>query len=745
MGEEPEADSEEAPSPEEVLEGSSGLGLAAKHDAVLYQMRGLFVGYAGLEYLNRVIQQTYLDSKGLVDKYHESSEVLFDSLGRYNSAIQALDPKNIKRIRSMLRPGRELRRIVLDMLRILAAEKIHKLTPLSRNWKKSLEANSREEDKIDDQTEEEYGKIQNILYDKYMMDPDPIVVAAWFGFNMSLAMAYKAAYESYKMLMDDVCRAFGYDYFRITKSEFGKHLEDLNKENIRGDQNTSIDDKAMLQLVVYAAWNHKELEDPLEIPTETGEKITVTLKDVFELAGLVDCFGWLKGSHMFRFEELWRRHHYYFGEIKRAVIGPLSAKFNTYIETIQQVKPFQATLKPMGEYNCAFQIATDYSWMSGMLPSKLRMEPYSFELKPSNKSSNVNFISGLHGGGKTTLLSAMAALSVLKYKQVVLNVLAENTNAMTLAFLPQFEIPDRKKANLTLPFLQELGVKPQGVPVLILDIVNDVNSLKGHPLTIYDRVIKVSDYNNVAIDIDLVLSELEMISRKHGYSSTCGIVTVRNLGRKGTGYDYELRNAISVLNSFLGWRVNNKSQPFRLQIDEAAQAGTSQAYSVENISMKQRLEEAIQTTRRGNFAMDIATQLTGEISPTVRNETANNFWKNLRETGERRRSPLDVLLDSLSLEEGLINSIKMLNKDPQFRNSFLMFWHEMSTMELNLIQPIPPPFMVQVSDMSIAEVYKAYLKSHPDGEDFRLKGNPEIWLDLSEKGKGEETEEEIYV
>ncbi len=748
MGEEPEPAS---PPIEEMMEQiSSSAGASAKHDAILYQMRGLFIGYAGLEYLNRVIQQADLDFKDAIPVFHERAEAFYTSLGRYNSALLILDQKNIKRIRSMPHSRRYLMRIILDMLQSAVDEsEIPTITVRNRHvnenlWKGLLNTTTEQEEVLERAAEIKYREIEDVLYNDYKIVPDPIVVAAWFGFNLSLARSYKAAYDSFRILMQDVNRMFGYDHFRISRSDYGKHLEDLKYENIRGDQSTSIDEKAILQLIVYAAWNNLEIDTPIEI-TFREKKSTVNLQEVFNLAGKVDCFGWLKEFHKVKLERQWEKHHNVFKEILTEVRGPLRERFQKQIELAQQVKPLKVEMAHLQKYSCAFQIAKGYSWMSGMLPSELEMEPHDFDLKPSNESSNVNFVSGIHGSGKSTLLSAIAALAVLEYKQVVLNVLAENTNAMTLAFLPQFEIPDRKKANPTYPFIKELGIEPEGVPVLVLDIVKDLNELDGQPLTTYDRVIRVEDYQNFSLDMGLIVDELGTISKKFGYSTACGIVTVRNLGRKGTGYDYELKNAISVLNAFLKWRVNNKRRPFRLQIDEAAEAGTSQAYTVENISMKQRLEEAIRTTRRGNFAMDIATQLTGEISPTVRNETANNFWKSLRETGERRRSPLDVLLDSLSLEEGLINSIKMLNKDPQFRGSHLMFWHEMGEkMELNVIQPVPSPFMVQVSDMSILEVYKAYLKSHPDEEDFILKGSPEIWLDLSEEhGKSEEEDSDF--
>ena len=83
---------------------------------------------------------------------------------------------------------------------------------------------------------------------------------------------------------DTGCQAvYGWDFFRISRTDYARHLEDLKYENIRGDQTTSIDAKAMLQLIVYGAWNNLGLDDALPIAVK-GEK-PFTISDIFDMSG----------------------------------------------------------------------------------------------------------------------------------------------------------------------------------------------------------------------------------------------------------------------------------------------------------------------------------------------------------------------------------------------------------------------------------------------------------------------------
>ena len=86
-------------------EQPASIELAARSDTILYQFRGLFVGYAGLEYLNRVIQQSSLFDKTKTEDLNREAEMLLATLGRYNAVIEMISKNNMERL-SKLSHGR---------------------------------------------------------------------------------------------------------------------------------------------------------------------------------------------------------------------------------------------------------------------------------------------------------------------------------------------------------------------------------------------------------------------------------------------------------------------------------------------------------------------------------------------------------------------------------------------------------------------------------------------------------------
>ena len=46
------------------------------------------------------------------------------------------------------------------------------------------------------------------------IEPDPLMVAAWFGFNVSLSQGYKSAYEALRILIQDINAVYGWDFFQ---------------------------------------------------------------------------------------------------------------------------------------------------------------------------------------------------------------------------------------------------------------------------------------------------------------------------------------------------------------------------------------------------------------------------------------------------------------------------------------------------------------------------------------------------
>ena len=142
--------------------------------------------------------------------------------------------------------------------------------------------------------------------------------------------------------------------------------------------------------------------------------------------------------------------------------------------------------------------------------------------------------------------------------------------------------------------------------------------------------------------------------------------------------------------------MNNVSQAMRVQLDEAAEGAAAATPSKAQYLLKGTLEETIRTARRANLSVEIATQLASEISTTVRNETVNNFFKNLKETQDPRKSPIDIMLNQLGLDDDTKNSVKMLQRDPHFVNSRAIFWHSSKMQKLNVIYTMPASFMPQV-------------------------------------------------
>ena len=369
----------------------TSIELAAKSDTILYQMRGLFVGYAGLEYLNRVIQQSKLFDRSKIGELNREAEILHSRLGRYNAVIELVNKNNIERL-GKISKGR-----AMDMLEEITITGLYTSTindELRKRRKAPLSAESAanrwltgkifsraNNDLALKLAERFYETTLDMFAERFDVEPDPLMVAAWFGFNLSLSQGYKSAYEALRMMIQDVNRIYGWDFFKISRTDFARHLEDLKYENIRGDQTTSIDAKAMLQLIVYGAWNNLGLYDALPIAVKGSKPFTIS--DVFDMSGYVDCLGWLKEFHKVAFERHWEEIHEIFHVLLSEVRDPLMQKFQAQIDaTMMQVdekfKPQLKHLEATGEHSFkyVFQLNDDYSWLGGILPLNLEFSPY---------------------------------------------------------------------------------------------------------------------------------------------------------------------------------------------------------------------------------------------------------------------------------------------------------------------------------------------------------------------------------
>ncbi|MGA2876809.1 MAG: hypothetical protein ABSE82_14905, partial [Nitrososphaerales archaeon] len=331
-------------------EQPASIELAARSDTILYQFRGLFVGYAGLEYLNRVIQQSSLFDKSKTEDLNREAEMLLATLGRYNAVIEMIGKNNMERLSKLShgRPFDMLEEISIGLYQSVINDELDQSLTADQAVKIYMAdeiysgINKRKAEKL---AEKFYEETLDYFADTFDVEPDPKMVAAWFGFNLSLSQGYKSAYEALRLIIQDVNAVYGWDFFKISRTDYARHLEDLKYENIRGDQATSIDTKAMLQLIVYGAWNNLGLDDA--VPIAAKQKRPFTIADLFNLAGQVDCLGWLKEFHRVELEMEWERVHKIFHTILSEVREPLMRKFQAQIDaTMTQLdEKFKPQLK----------------------------------------------------------------------------------------------------------------------------------------------------------------------------------------------------------------------------------------------------------------------------------------------------------------------------------------------------------------------------------------------------------------
>ena len=724
--------------------------IADQRYGLLMQIKGIMAGFNGLEQFNRFAFRAQVHEKRL-GTFLNWREEMYAALGVYNTMLQIIDLKNRRK-----RDARELESIIeYRMMQISTGN--------AKTWRGIATSNYADLNlNIDDLYERlehaiinDYARIEE-MFAMRGVEPDAAIVAGWYAYE-AMEKAYAAAYMTLLTLMDDVNEAYGWKHFQISNLEYRRYLSDLHFETIRGEQNTSIDEKAILQLMIYAAYNGLELKTPID--KISGSNRYFNISDLFRVASNVQCIGWMKEYHKVQFGAEWEQIHRVFGEMMALTEGPLINKFRAEVEYSE---PLQIVWDKVGQSDeskqriadghrgdAIFQTIDQDFWRSGELTGTVEAYfDFDFRYMPSPQYAVVSFFAGDPGSGKSTILSRLAAQTVIEHKAPVLIPLSETSNWPTLAFMPYMKMP----GNLSYSFCaEEVEIPPQGVPVLILNIVDNMDVLSGEVMTKYDRIIKVEKYENFAIDIPDCLNELQMIAEgpEFGYDRPAGIIAVRNLGRQWTDdkthkpVDMELRNAINVWYSALAWKMKHTQMPMRSILDEAADAGTNNPSMRENVQMRNQIEKGVRSARRFGMAMDIATQLTREISPQVRRLAANTFWRGLTSDRSDAESPLENLLATFACDDEDKEIVRQMTMSKIFQRKqakHLMFWYNRLNHEINLVQPMPSPFMPQIVSKENDDIYKIYCKRTNTPREKLIIKNLGVWR---EAGVGDVAKEQV--
>ena len=370
--------------------------IADQRYGLLMQIKGIMAGFNGLEQFNRFAFRAQVHEKRL-GTFLNWREEMYAALGVYNTMLQVIDLKNRRK-----RDARELESIIEYRMMQIS-------TRNAKTWRGIATSNYADLNlNIDDLYERlehaiinDYARIEE-MFAMRGVEPDAAIVAGWYAYE-AMEKAYTAAYMTLLTLMDDVNEAYGWKHFQISNLEYRRYLSDLHFETIRGEQNTSIDEKAILQLMIYAAYNGLELKTPID--KISGSNHYFNISDLFRVASNVQCIGWMKEYHKVQFGAEWEQIHRVFGEMMALTEGPLINKFRAEVEYSE---PLQIIWDKVGQSDeskqriadghrgdAIFQTIDQDFWRSGELTGTVEAYfDFDFRYMPSPQYAVVSFFAG---------------------------------------------------------------------------------------------------------------------------------------------------------------------------------------------------------------------------------------------------------------------------------------------------------------------------------------------------------------
>lgn len=697
--------------------GDSTLRALRFYDAVVKQLKDLMAGGSGLSQLAKFSESLDLRSESQEELISLRNNLqIADAI--YETILDLMEPKKYKDL-----TVRQFEEIITNTLTISHA------AMTSRQAGRMAARRFRE--------------ITLELRAMGVSNIDGLTVAAWYGVAEAMKEGLECGYRIIQLCMQDICKTFGKPRFPIGYEEYKSSFMQLHWQTKTGEESTPIEEKTMTQIFVYAAYNDISLDQEVE---------GTTLRRMIDLGSKALCFGYLMQNGRPEAGLQWRLYENRFN----ATLCMREPLFRTFYEEVAVYqKPKIIFSRIEGEYNYAFQGIDQSKWGVGELSGTIEEKPLDFEFLPKPKYAAISSVLGTPGAGKSTVLAALSTLLTTKGKGTDFILLSDNSNWAVYAFMPQMPVP----GNSAFRFNSSIGIAPKAMPTLILNIVKDISEIqkRGEVLTKYDRIVRVKNTRSFRIEMDSVLDELGRIAEEFGYSGSTGLIAVRNLMRRGTDektgkrYDIEIQNAVSMLDSFNDWRRNHTKQPCGLTIDEIREAGLNVARSREQSQLADLIESAVISARRYNFAMKFAGHVTTDLSERARELTINTFWRNLPIERSEARSPLDILLDSLPLADPeQAEAVRRLYHSSAFEKTRLMFWHSKLTKQIEVVQPMPPPFQPHVVGKDPLEIYKFYLKTNPSiNPDAFFRKSADLKYDFiassADSGEEKNEEEEEYV
>jgi hypothetical protein len=401
-------------------------------------------------------------------------------------------------------------------------------------------------------------------------------------------------------------------------------------------------------------------------------------------------------------------------------------------------------------------------WERGRIPKQYKLYPEDKpDIYPRPTWASIDMWYGLPGCGKTTGMDACICDGIVNHDEFVITLLADKSNALTLASLPLWKYEESRTGKF-VKRLFEMGVTPSGVPTVTFNVVTKedeselTKDMNANPPTIWDRIVYVDNYRDFVFDWKYAVDQLTQVAEVYGIKKPQGIsrekyvppgiLNFRNLYRYDTvtKENKDVQVALCLLPQIDKFRKNNLSKSFRLFCDEFSAIAPATSNSPDTYDSGNLTKETVKDIRRDDGTIEGSTQQISDVNTELRNNVRNLFFRNLPKTGDKSRSQIDIVLSSFQVEdESVIPVIKDLNDKGRLRKGFFWVYLDFDHVpkKPQVVKFSPPCFAINDPGMCNRDVFELFqkksvdpevlaeqpfLKNYPGGQQILLKS----WKDV---------------
>ena len=522
------------------------------------------------------------------------------------------------------------------------------------------------------------------------------------------AEAFVAAYKAMKRVIDSTAEFFNWESFVIENLGFHNYLDYYQLGRFRGETKIPREEKQMLQFLSRGP--------RAGISVEEAEPLIRLALKVVKYGYLYEVLG-VAGANLY-YNKLSSEYTRLYDTINLKVTKSLG-------EVHGKRQPPSVTVTPPEKpgYAACF-IMPRSAWESGGISKEVNLKPlHNLPVFPRFDMGALQAVFAPLGGGKTFLMSALTDYTILEKKGVSFSFLNDESNSFMFAGIPLFAY-SRRTSHLLEILKGMLGMEPQGIPTLTLNVLREEEELndrdRKNPPTIYDRIIRIEDPRSFRVDFNWIMRELKHVSERYGYSRPVGMVNVRNLKRIEGKENIDAQVTSNLLGEFSKWRKGHLSFPARIVLDEISYIAPTQVvlYASDALHAGHTISDVIKESRRDAVSIDYATQRPLEILAEFR-EATNVFFRDLPMSRDKTKSQIDFLVDSLQLSDPSIRSaVKEINNRGLLGEGY-WFWYHQPARRIEVIRPTPPTFCPQDKDLTGYALFRRYEKE--TGEKVLLK------------------------